>query len=124
MFRGTTLELIVILSFTTVLEAEKYGVYFQIEENAFTSDKTIISSGKAVSLLSCSLMCVRREDCRSANFIQADGGTCLFYSETVLTKHPERLLPQKGSFFLEKVCIKSQARLKQGKSDWHLDLSC
>ena len=106
MLRSTNLGLIVILYLTRTVEAEKYGVYFHIEENAFVLDKNIISNGKAVSLLSCSLMCARRDDCRSANFIETDGKVCLLYSDTI-TRHSETLLLQKGSVYLKKVRLNS-----------------
>ena len=56
---------IMVLAFTTI-QAEQDGVYFKIEENTFVPHETAVWSGKAASLLSCSLMCARQEMCKSA----------------------------------------------------------
>ena len=91
---------IMILAVTTI-QAEKDGVYFKIEENTFRSDEDAIWSGKAASLLSCSLMCARQETCKSANFITGSEA-CLSYKKT-RARNIDVLLPQEGSFYIEKV---------------------
>ena len=91
---------IMILAITKIL-AEQDGVYFKIEENTFLSDENAIWSGKAASLLSCSLMCLRQDICKSANFM-TDSQTCLTFKETT-ARNMDMLLPQQESFYVEKV---------------------
>ena len=72
---------IMILAVTvTTIQTEEDGVYFKIEESTFLSHENAIWSGKAASLLSCSLMCARQEISKSANFI-TDSEACLSYKE-------------------------------------------
>ena len=92
---------IIILAIATLGEADQDGVYFKIEENTFRSDEDAIWSGKAASLLSCSLMCARQEICKSANFI-TDSQACSSYKE-ITARNIDMLLPQEGSFYIEKV---------------------
>ena len=92
---------IMILAIITLSEAEQDGVYFKIEENTFRSDEDAIWSGKAASLLSCSLMCARQEICKSANFM-TDSQACLSYKET-RARNIDMFLQQEGSFYMEKV---------------------
>ena len=91
---------IMVLAFTTI-QAEQDGVYFKIEENTFVPHENAVWSGKAASLLSCSLMCARQEMCKSANFI-SDSEACLSYKKT-RSRNIDVLLPQEGSFYIEKV---------------------
>ena len=95
---------IVILSITTI-QAEQDGVYFKIEENTFLSHENAIWNGKAASLLCCSLMCARQEICKSANFM-TDNQACLTFKET-RARNIDMLLPQEGSFYIEKVSFLS-----------------
>ena len=94
---------IIILAIATLSEADQDGVYFKIEENTFRSDEDAIWSGKAASLLSCSLMCARQETCKSANFM-TDSQACLSYKETK-ARNIDMLLPQEGCFYIEKVNV-------------------
>ena len=76
-------------------------VSFKIEENYFRSYENTIWNGKADSLLSCSQMCTRRADCKSANFIGSQE-TCLLLGEGQVNQE-EKLLRRGGSIYLEKV---------------------
>ena len=92
--------LVMILAITNI-QAEQDGVYFKIEQNTFLSDENAIWSGKAASLLSCSLMCARQEICKSASFM-TDSQSCLTFKETT-ARNMDMLLPQQESFYMEKV---------------------
>ena len=93
---------IMILAVTvTTIQTEEDGVYFKIEESTCLSHENAIWSGKAVSLLSCSLMYARQEISKSANFI-TDSEACLSYKET-RARNIDMLPPQQGSFYIEKV---------------------
>ena len=94
-------KVVFILSLAAMMETEEHGVFFKIEENAFLFHVNSKWNGKADSLLSCSRMCARRADCKSANFIESQGACSLLSEEQ--TKQAERLLKREGSFFLEKV---------------------
>ena len=94
--------LVFILSLAAKINADEHGVFFKIEENSFLYNQNSIWNGKADSLLSCSRMCTRREDCKSANFI-ASQGTCSLLNDAQ-TKQAEKLFKRDGSFYLEKVC--------------------
>ena len=91
------------LSLTVTVKAEQHENYFQIEENAFHfADENAMWTGNADSVMSCSLMCGRRDDCKSANFIENQGSCSLL--STQATSH-DKLSRQKGSFYLKKVCV-------------------
>ena len=89
-----------ILYTTLTTKADAQGVFFKIDEDSFSLDGNVIWNGIADSLVSCSLLCTRREDCKSANFME-NGGICsLLRTHTV---NPENLLKRRGSFCLRKV---------------------
>ena len=92
---------IIVLAIATLSEADQDGVYFKIEENTFRSDEDASWGGKAASLMSCSLICARQETCKSANFM-TDSQACSSYKET-RARNVDMLLPQEGSFYIEKV---------------------
>jgi len=91
-----------ILSFTTMLKTEEFGVFFEIEEDSFFVDEDAFWIRKVDSLFSCSQMCARKAVCKSANYITG-GETCSLHRET-RKMYPDRLLKQKGSSYVEKVC--------------------
>ena len=91
-----------ILSFTTMLSSEEFGVFFEIEEDSFFVDEDAFWTGKVNSLLSCSQMCAREAVCKSASYITS-GETCSLHRETRMM-FPDRLLKQNGSSYIEKVC--------------------
>lgn len=99
MFGGTALAFL--LSLSTTLSKGQHGVYFQIVENSFLFDENTISNEKVASLLPCSRLCAKREICKSASFVAAEG-MCSLHKET-RTGHSEMLFRQQGSFYLEKV---------------------
>lgn len=99
-------RLVFMLSVMAKIKTEEHGVFFKIEENSFLSDENIIWNGKVELLLSCSQMCARRADCKSANFI-ASQGTCSLLSEAQ-TKKSKTLLKRDGSLYLEKVCCQER----------------
>ena len=90
------------LSFTASLKTEGVSVFFEIEEDSFFVDDDVIWIRKVDSLLSCSQMCAREAVCKSANYVTS-GETCLLHRETK-KMYPDRLLKQKGSSYVEKVC--------------------
>ncbi|KAJ7355109.1 hypothetical protein OS493_027898 [Desmophyllum pertusum] len=93
-----------------MIKTEEYGVFFEIEENSFLFDDDTIWNGKVDSLFSCSRMCARETLCKSASFLENEG-TCSLHRET-RTMHPDRLLQQQGSIYVEK--------LSQQKLPYHL----
>ena len=56
----------------TTIEGSEHVVYFQIKENSFFgfSEESLVWSGKADSLLSCSVLSGRETSCRGANFLE------------------------------------------------------
>ena len=56
----------------TTIEGSEHGVFFQIKENSFFvfSEESLVWSGKADSLLSCSVLSGRETSCRRANFLE------------------------------------------------------
>ena len=56
----------------TTTEGSEHGVYFQIKENSFFgfSKESLVWSGKADSLLSCSVLSGQETSCRRANFLE------------------------------------------------------
>ena len=94
---------LIILSLATIFSSEQYGIFFEIEENSFLSNEDVIWNGEVYSLLRCSQMCAREAVCKSANFI-TKGGKCLLHKESRKI-HPDRLLKQQGSFYVEKVSM-------------------
>ncbi|KAJ7355124.1 hypothetical protein OS493_027913 [Desmophyllum pertusum] len=93
--------LITILSIIAMIKTEEYGIFFEIEENSFLSDEDTIWNGKVDCLFSCSRMCARETLCKSTSFLENEG-TCSLHRET-RTMHPDRLLRQQGSIYVEKV---------------------
>ena len=86
--------LVLVLPVMVRKQAEEHSVFFKIEENYFRSYENTIWTGKADSLLSCSQMCARRADCKSANFI-ASQETCLLLGEGQVNQE-EKLLRRGG----------------------------
>ncbi|KAJ7355125.1 hypothetical protein OS493_027914 [Desmophyllum pertusum] len=93
--------LVAILSIIAMIKTEEYGIFFEIEENSFLFDEDAIWNGKVDCLFSCSRMCARETLCKSASFLENEG-TCSLHRET-RTMHPDRLLQQQGSIYVEKV---------------------
>lgn len=93
-----------VLSLTTMLKTEEFGVLFEIEEDSFFINENPIWIGKFDSLFSCSQMCAREPFCKSANYMTTEE-TCSLHRET-RKMYPDRLLKQKGSSYLEKVRYK------------------
>ena len=105
--------LVICFSFAATLLAEQNEVYFQIEEPSFFFDGNAIVNAKGtMTLLSCSQWCAKEAICKSASF-KTDEGTCSLHKET-RAKRPEMLLLQEGSFYLEKVSLKSRSYRKSG----------
>lgn len=90
-----------VLSFTTMLKTEEFGVLFEIEEDSFFVNENPIWIGKFDSLFSCSQMCAREPFCQSGNYMTTEE-TCSLHRET-RKMYPDRLLKQKGSSYIEKV---------------------
>ena len=78
-------------------------MYFKIEENRFffNGNENSVWIEKVDSLLSCSQMCARREDCQSANFIKGQR-KCSLFSEG-RSGYLTGLLIRDGCFYMEKV---------------------
>ena len=103
---GTVLA---ILSFPVMFKTEEFGVFFEIEEDSFFVDEDVIWIGKIDSLLSCSQICAREAVCNSGNYITS-GEICSLHRETG-KMYPDRLLKQKGSSYVEKVCYSGRKNL-------------
>ena len=91
-----------LLTFTTKVKAELFGLHFQIKDGTTLSVKKTLWSGKTGSILSCSHLCARHEACKVATFWLKQR-TCLLLD----TAHREkgRKKPQQDDvFYLEKVC--------------------
>lgn len=96
------LEIIFIaLSLTLATKSEEYGVFFEVEEDHFLVSNGFILKAKEGSLLSCSQLCAKRENCKSANFM-TEQGTCSLLDKRQ-TENAERFFELKGSIYLEKV---------------------
>ena len=90
-----------LLCLTTTIKSDEQGVFFEVEENRFLFAENTIWNGKVDSLMSCSQMCARQDDCKGANF-WTDHGTCSLLSEEQARK-PRQLLKREGCVYLEKV---------------------
>lgn len=89
---------VTILSLLIVtITADEQGNFFKIEKGSFFLEEGPIWDGKTPSLFSCSLRCARRDDCKSANFVEA----CILLKTPAI--NPEKLLKQEYSIYLEKV---------------------
>ena len=89
------------LSIILTTKSEEHGIFFEVEEDHFLVGANIILKAKEGSLLSCSQLCAKRENCKSANFI-TEQGTCLLLSKRQ-ADNAERFFELKGSIYLEKV---------------------
>ena len=92
---------VIIILAIAKIQAGEDGVYFKIKENTFPSNENAIWSGKAASLLSCSLMCARQEICKGANFMTRSQACVTFKGQR--GRNTDMLLPQEGMFYMEKV---------------------
>lgn len=97
----TVALIVIILSLALTVKAEGEGVFFEVDENSLLLDEKIIWNGKGESLLSCSQMCARKDDCKSANYVK-DEGTCTLLSERH-AENPGMLSELEGSLHLQKV---------------------
>ena len=96
------LEIIFIaLSITLATKSEEYGVFFEVEEDHFLDTDDFILKAKEGSLLSCSQLCAKRKNCKSANFM-TEQGTCSLLDKRQ-TENAERFFELKGSIYLRKV---------------------
>ena len=95
-------SVVLILSLlTTAAKAKEHGVFFKVEENHVLLDENNLWEETVESLLRCSQMCARMEDCKAANF-KEDQGKCSLLGEGK-TRHPKNLLKRTGYFYFEKV---------------------
>ena len=103
-----TSTVFILLCATTTIKSDEHGVFFKVEENRFLiTDGNVVWSEKVDSLLSCSQICARRDDCQSANFMKDRlQQTCLLLRKG-RSRYPAGLLKRAGCFYLEKVGWKS-----------------
>ena len=73
---------------TTAANAKEHGVFFEVEENHVLLDKNNVWEETVESLLRCSQMCARMEDCKVANF-KKDQGKCSLLGEGK-TRYPKK----------------------------------
>ena len=110
---GGAALVLICLSLAPTLLVEQSEVYFHLKENSFFFyGNAIVKAKGSMTLLSCSQWCAKETICKSANF-KTDGRTCSLHKEA-RTKHPKILLLQEGSFYLEKVSLKSRPYRKSG----------
>ena len=89
---------LILLYLTAVVKTTEEGVYFKVRENHFLFDENTVWDQKVDSLLSCSQMCGRRNDCKYVNF-KKDQGICSISDRQSCGKVVQR----KGYFYLKKV---------------------
>ena len=89
----------------TTTEGSEHGVYFQIKENSFFgfSEESLVWSGKADSLLSCSVLSGRETSCRRANFLENQRLCHLLRGEMQTSSAAGHLYQRDGSIYLTKV---------------------
>ena len=89
----------------TTIEGSEHGVYFQIKENSFFgfSKESLVWSGKADSLLSCSVLSGRETCCRRANFLENQRLCHLLRGEMQTSSAAGHLYQRDGSIYLTKV---------------------
>ena len=89
----------------TTIEGSEHGVYFQIKENSFFgfSKEILVWSGKADSLLSCSVLSGRETCCRRANFLENQRLCHLLRGEMQTSSAAGHLYQRDGSIYLTKV---------------------
>ena len=88
-----------LLYLTAVVKTKEEGVYFKVRENHFLLDEnTVCGNQKVDSLLSCSQICGRRNDCKYANF-KKDQGICSISDR----ESPGKVVQRQGYFYLKKV---------------------
>ena len=89
----------------TTIEGTEHGVYFQIKENSFFgfSEESLVWSGKADSLLSCSVLSGRETSCRRANFLENQRLCHLLRGEMQTSSAAGHLYQRDGSIYLTKV---------------------
>ena len=89
---------LILLYLTAVVKTTEEGVYFKVRENHFLFDENTVWDQKVDSLLSCSQICGRRNDCKYVNF-KKDQGICSISDRQSCGKVVQR----KGYFYLKKV---------------------
>ena len=89
---------LILLYLTTVVKTKEEGVYFKVRENHFLIDEKTVWDQKVDSLLSCSQICWRRNNCKYVNF-KKDQGIC----STSDRQSSGKVVQRKGYFYLKKV---------------------
>ena len=89
---------LILLYLTAVVKTKEEGVYFKVRENHFLFDEKTVWDQKVDSLLSCSQICGRRNDCKYVNF-KKDQGICSISDRQSCGKVVQR----KEYFYLKKV---------------------
>ena len=71
---------IVLFFITAPAKLNNHGVFFKINENRLPlRDRNILWDGHAKSMLTCSQMCTRRDECKSGSFSK-EGKKCSLFS--------------------------------------------
>ena len=94
---------LILLILTTAAKAKGLGAFFKVEENHVLLNENTLWEETVESLLRCSQVCARMDDCKSANF-KKDQRKCSLLGEGK-TRQPKILLKRKGYFYLEKVML-------------------
>ena len=89
---------LILLYLTAVVKTTEEGVYFKVRENHFLFDENTVWDQKVDSLLSCSQICGRRNDCKYVNF-KKDQGICSISDR----QSSGKVVQRKGYFYLKKV---------------------
>ena len=89
---------LILLYLTAVVKTKEEGVYFEVRENHFLFDEKTVWDQKVDSLLSCSQICGRRNDCKYVNF-KKDQGICSISDK----QSSGKVVQRKGYFYLKKV---------------------
>lgn len=97
--------LIVIFCLTATTKSNEEGVFFKVSElrqKCFLDHKNIVWSGYASSILACSHLCAKRDECGSARFI-GERNNCSLFRRVQLSCAVVNLKEDERSVYLEKV---------------------
>ena len=90
---------LILLYLTPVVKTTEEGVYFKVRENYFLLiDENTVWDEKVDSLLSCSQICGRRNDCKYVNF-KKDQRICSISDR----QSSGKVLQRQGYFYFKKV---------------------
>ena len=97
--------LIIIFCITATTKSNEDGVFFKVSEltqKCFLDHKNIVWSGHASSILACSHLCAKRDECGSARFIE-ERNSCSLVRRVQLSCAVVNLMEDERSVYLERV---------------------